>query len=379
MMKPHILVKSLLIFVVLLIGIWLYKSISITTTSENISHLQRFANKPFFLLKTFLAEEDVPVEVIDYYDADVLNPTFFKSLSTDTVVAFRHAEMQIAPELARSILSWVERGGVLVVSGLLHSEQETVHNNALIQQLLVRFIWPEDVAYDSTTVDINGYAAKLNLEWSYFFSDAVINKQEDFWSGTNYGTTLIQKSRGKGGITLMTDIDIWTNEQLAQEDNAIFAHHLMADADKVLLFNLGDKAHWLSTLFYDSPGTIWFTTLFIVALLWRKGMRFGSIQSPVEHTQSGFHLHLQASGNYQWRADEHQQLLTDFRRRLHQDIASRYALKSQQQLLLILPQLEEKTGLSGDTIKQILSPWQPTSEQEYVALIANLQKLRNLL
>lgn len=379
-MNPTSVARGLVLLLFVMLAIYIYMGLTITPVPANRSTLDSFSDRPYEVLKHYLATQDVELEVIQGYDPDKFTPEYFDGLSTDNAVAFRKAEVNIDTALADSIFNWVEAGGMLILSGLVYGETEQVPSNALFHQLGIRYVWPEVPGYGYTEFEIeNHYSIQLNLESGYVFSHENVDEGQDFWAGTGSGATIIQKPRGSGYITLMTEIEIWNNRQIDDADNVVIARFLLSDKDKLIIFGATDKPHWLTELSRITPGTLLFLGLLTFLGLWFCAIRFGSVQRIHARNVSAFILHLKASANYYWRIDKHQAYIESIRERIRQEICRKYSLRSSADIDAILPQLSEITNLSPDVINQALQDWQPSSESDYIHLVKQLQIIRNHL
>lgn len=366
------------LLLLMLVG-YIYQGISISKTYEPESQLNKFYDRPFAVLQHYLQTDNIELEVIQGYDPNRLSVAYFEQLDTNTIVVFRLAEVVISEELADSILNWVKRGGFLILSGLRYEETSQIPANQLFEKLAVRFEWPEQPSYLETQIELSHYHININLETEYSFASDFIDKDNDFWSGTSSGTTIVQKNLSEGYVTLMTDVEIWTNSQINEYDNVVFASFLFSDKDKVVIFGSSDQPHWLTSLFYLSPGFMIFLGLALVLGLWLWAIRFGAIQTPKTQNPSSFQLHLEASANYFWQQDKHYEQLTQIRKTIKQDIVSAFAIRDASQWQKVLPALAERVQLPPEIITHSLDEWQPATEKDYVALVKNLQQIRNHL
>lgn len=268
-------------------------------------------------------------------------------MDTIIITSARHSMSERRTEVLRQ---WVNEGGNLVVVGkMLYNEQTQSSNDSLLNsydiQVFEASIAPEDnenTDEESTEVEVTAdelselsftpesfgeslkkavekgsidcdaspllspiyttkeYAnAKANID-----SDNILTypdrDQLDLWSSDGYGLQLAKLAVGKGKLTVLTDMNLWTNSKLACFDNAYLLRRLIRPGKKTWLLFHEDMPS-LMTLLWQKNHTLVVSTLTLLAFwIWSQTLRFGPLTIVVNTVRRNFIEHIEASARYRW-------------------------------------------------------------------------------
>jgi len=189
-----------------------------------------------------------------------------------TVVLVDPASLEVFEDEA--LASFVHAGGTAVVGG--------VNTEPVIDQLLGGVDWAPggvetaDVVADAPEV---GEAVRIR-------ASAQGHWRLERWADVTVAVAggdvpiVVLGNLGAGRVVALADVSPFTNERLAEADNAALALAVVGDAERPVVFAEAAHGHGDSGLGLDDLPDGWATTviglaLVGVALLWSRGRRFG--------------------------------------------------------------------------------------------------------
>lgn len=132
------------------------------------------------------------------------------------------------------------------------------------------------------------------------------------YADNEFGSQLIQLSLGEGQITVLTDLSLWDNNHLLYLDHAWLLAWLTGD-DGVWFVRSVAMPPLLQWLWQRAP-ELFIALLLLVALwLWLRIPRQGPLQPVEEDRHHDYLQHLHASGYFQWRTEQQDNLLAALR------------------------------------------------------------------
>lgn len=190
---------------------------------------------------------------------------------------------------SQRLLDWVARGGHLII-GVRHKYQPGQGVDHLLDPLQVRSHRVESTATDPATITTGDAMPPLQVR---FQSELRLN--DEVWRQIRWS---------EGQVTLLTDIDLFDNERLADHDHADFLWRLVQRPER------GGEV-WLQyrTLVPSLAQLLWRHAwmplagliLTLLATLWTCGPRLGPLLVPRSGERRRLAEHLQASSRFLWR------------------------------------------------------------------------------
>lgn len=382
-------VKQVLLAVLaLLVGLFLYLNIEIVEVTDNTSVLDKLVDKRFLAMQTLLENRGIAAKQTQDYrilfgeQENALNPA-----ESDAIV-LSDSEVAISQQLSTTILSWVERGGYLVIATTSTGSEAGYRANSLLRELDIDVVWlddeqnpnienqdlmsPTEISTDSD------YAIKVSLEKSYRI--ALPENQEVYYhAGDELGYTFVQIERGLGLITLMTEVEIWNNHQIQDFDNVVLLTGMLSGIDTLYMMVPKERQHWFFLLFSFAPYFICIGGLLLFTFLWRKAVRFGATYHLPGKERVVFSQHIEAAGQYYWTHQQQYVLLDSVRAVILQALIRRWPTVAQSDLEKQIHLLSELSGWQPETVKELVFGHEPLNEGAFTKRIIGLQKLRNML
>ena len=296
-MIPRRIRLMLLILLALLIagGLawWLSQNLVKRSAEVYVGYGEAARSNPFYLAERLLTRLGAAAQSVRRLDElpDSLDPA-------DTLLAAIPTYALSAGE-AQRLLHWVSQGGHLII-GVQHPYQPGQGRDHLLNPLEVRSehtqTLPDD-PIERAESRVNPVAVQLGA--------TLPPLQVNFRSSLrlNDAPWLVVRW-GRGRVTLLTDIDLFANQRLADHDHADFLWALFQQHPPGGTF-------WLQyrTLTPSLAHLLWRhawmpllgLSLTLLALLWRSSRRLGPLLSPHAGEQRRLAEHLRASSRFLWR------------------------------------------------------------------------------
>ncbi|SCX62036.1 protein of unknown function [Pseudomonas sp. NFACC32-1] len=298
----------------------------------------------------------------------------------------------MTPREVDQLMNWTRAGGrLLFVAEALWDDSTGSSGDLLLDRVRLRQFLSEDLKEPAPELIKDRYPELTKLYLEDEEAPAYVGFDTDFhledphnlaqsWANSAQATHMMQLNHGQGSITVITDAELWKNDQIDQYDNAWLLWYLSADSDVTLLYNI-DHDSLLTLLLRYFPQALVALAALIALWLWHSAVRHGPLQPPAPKARRQLEEHVQASAVFHLRHNGRQHLL----RGLQQDVLRRarhrhpgfeqLAVAEQWQVLSRLTRQPTKA------ISQALSPRpkQRLSSAEFCRQVAHLQTLRNAL
>ncbi|MGN8275249.1 DUF4350 domain-containing protein [Pseudomonas sp. SMN5] len=384
--RAGLVVAAVIVALVGAFAIYLYsKAIPYQETVDHGPSPQAQAN-PYLAAEYFLRQQGINVE-----HANSLNvlPTLEPRQHSLLLLGERS---DMTPREVDQLLNWTRAGGRLVfVAEALWDDKTGSSGDLLLDRVRLRQLLSEDLKEPEPELIKEPYPelTKLYLEdeeapaYASFDTDFHLEDPHNLaqaWANSALSTHMMQLNLGLGSITVITDAELWKNEQIDQYDNAWLLWYLSADTDVTLLFNI-DHDNLLTLLLRYFPQALIALAALVALWFWHSAVRDGPVQQPAPKARRQLEEHLQASAGFHLRHNGREHLL----HALQQDVLRRarhlhpgfekLAVAEQWQVLARL------TRQPTRAISQALSPRpkQRMSSAEFCRQVAHLQTLRNAL
>ena len=368
------------------LAIYLYlKAVPYQETIEHGPSPEAQAN-PYLAAEQFLRQQGLNVEHAN--GLDVL-PTLEPHQRSLLLLGERS---NMTPRDVDQLMNWTRAGGrLLFVAEALWDDSTGSSGDLLLDRVRLRQLLSKDLQEPDPKLIKDPYPKLTKLYLEDEEAPAYIGFDTDFhledplnlaqaWANSAVATHLMQLNHGLGTITVLTDAELWKNDQIDQYDNAWLLWYLSADSDVTLLFNT-DHDNLLALLLRYFPQALVALLALVGLWLWRSAVRHGPLQQPAPKARRQLQEHLQASAAFQLRHDGQQHLLHS----LQQDVLRRARqLHPGFEQLVVAEQWQVLARLTRQptrTISQALSPRpaQRMSSTEFCRQVALLQTLRNAL
>lgn len=321
------------------LALWLSQNLVKRSVEVYAGDSEAAQRNPFYLAERLLTRLGATVHSIRRLDEwpDPPDPA-------DTLLVAMPTYALSAGE-AQRLLNWIAQGGHLII-GVQHPYEPGQGLDHLLNPLQVKSLQTESPMTDPVSVQLNEATPPLQMR---FRSSLRLNDAP--WQVVRWG---------RGQATLLTDIDLFANSRLAENDHADFLWALLQQnhAGGVFWLQYRKLTPSLAQLLWQHawmPLLGLFLTLW--AMLWRCSRRLGPLLIPHSSEQRRLAEHLQASSCFLWRHGAGPMLL---------QAARHYAQRRRDR---------RPPGLLPDTAMLEQSD-QPLNERELIHTLQTLQSLK---
>lgn len=301
----------------------------------------------------------------------------------------------MTPRQTDQLLEWANSGGhLLVVTDSLWDEETQKSGDLLLDRLQLQPFYEEDDEQEDPAQEPSKKAPPPNLTKlysaeesgpAYFGFDPRPHLKDprhlaQFTANSANATHLMQLNHGQGRITVVTDAELWRQNNIGDHDNAWLLWYLTRGTDVTLLFST-DHDNLLSLLIRHFPQALLAFAALLGLWVWQQAMRQGPLQHTAPTARRQLQEHLRASADFLLRRSGQGSLLralqTDILRRARRRHQGFEQLDSQQQWHV----LERLTRQPLCVISQALAPVSEKrlSSADFTQRVTTLQTLRNAL
>jgi hypothetical protein len=195
------------------------------------------------------------------------------------------------------------------------------------------------------------------------------------------GAHALSVAHGKGEVTILTDYDFMTNRSIGKADHADFFLALIGFAPGTTVWFIPrEEVPGIAALTWQHAWPVAVVlAIWLGALLWYAGWRFGPLQPAPETARRSIEEHLRANGEFLWRHGESiklwQSALDEVRRRMEHTLPHLQLKSAPEQLQL----LADKTGLGVARLQQAFYPQANPSANTFMHAISTLEHVRKHL
>jgi len=300
----------------------------------------------------------------------------------DTLI-IESTRVGLSAEKRQRIRDWISTGGHLIVLATeIYDDELGTSRDVFLDELGVRLY--ESYGYD-WDVDIDERLTKVTFsdtedlttiafDYGYYLQDD--SGDASFIGGNDYSDFFVQYDRDEGMITILTDMSIWKNYSIDDNDHAMFLYQLVGGAENVWFLYNTIQPSLLSVINDLIPMVvISFVVLMMIILFsvsWRKGMpRANDLRVQREIMQ-----HIEAAGEFSYRNDYGKVLLNQLMNSLELKLKKsihQYAIISDEEKLAKLARL------SSNSKTELAILWQQDEQTQdsfvkKVLLIKELKK-----
>ncbi|MGD8912909.1 MAG: DUF4350 domain-containing protein [Candidatus Thiodiazotropha sp.] len=273
-----------------------------------------------------------------------------------------------------SLLTWVERGGTLVVTPGSAIEGRVGH--PLLEQFSVivesdDFFETQDVG--SVILPWNEVALQIDFDASKGLS--VDSEDADFISPDDGFAHLLRFPWGEGSVIILSDNDFLTNHRIGDKDHALLLAYLAGDADRAWLLYDSQMPSLVSFTWHHAPYLLISLALLGIVAVRRLQYTTGPLLRPHMTRHRDLLEHLQASAEFAWRHNPSVGLLEAARKEVEKRWLTSHPVLQQMDQKARCDWLAKQTGLSAGSIDRALYSRQGDNTGQLIRITTNLQRL----
>lgn len=185
---------------------------------------------------------------------------------------------------------------------------------------------------------------------------------------------LLRFSLGSGAVTVLSDMDLFSNDLIGEYDHAYLFTRLVNTPGKVWIFYSADMPSLLALLWQRMPWLVLISVTLLLMAGWRMTLNSGPQLKPQYDARRNLLEHLDAAANYSWRVDKARQLVADNRTAVEHAWRRRHLQLNSMERRECCEWIGEKTGISASAVERTLYG-EITSEQDFIRATAVLQRL----
>lgn len=272
------------------------------------------------------------------------------------------------------LLTWVEQGGHLVASP--SGQQEAGRADPLLQKFGVSLLYldEEEEEFDRGALFLPSLNEGLEVDFDqqrWFEIDADFEGVSPVVSDSQF----LVFPWGEGLVTLVSDSEIFTNQQISKFDHARLMAHFAPERGRAWLLYSAQMPSLFTLVWQWFPYLVVTIVAMILLIVWRMSRSSGPKLTVEVTARRDLLEHLQASGEFAWRNDQKSGLLQGARHQVEKRWLSAHPVLQQLDQQARCDWIAKHTGLTSSAIYQTLYPNKGDSAQ----LIKNTVNLQRLL
>lgn len=320
----------------------------------------------------------------------------FEQLPSESkTVIWLSSRQEMTPRQVERVMQWVAAGGHLIIAAQGRFDQPTGKNGDPILDLLGIEKWntqafieqadTEDVSPATPHPELTELwlenedaPAYLKFDPDWHLHDG--HNRAHAWANSGQATHLLQLAHDDGVITVLSDAQLWHNDNLALFDHAWLLWYLTQDST-VSLIQRAPREGLGKVLSEHFATALVMLVLLAIALIWHAAPRVGPVQEAPPPARRRLTEYLHASASFRWRQGQAAQLLQSLQRDIQQRACmhhpgfDRLGVTDQWQILARL------SALPPSDISQAMrpAPDKTSNAQAFIRKVQQLQALRNRL
>ncbi|MES9850677.1 MAG: DUF4350 domain-containing protein [Candidatus Thiodiazotropha sp. L084R] len=280
----------------------------------------------------------------------------------------------LPPTSVDNLLTWVEQGGHLVASP--SDQHEEGRPDPLLQKFGVSL-----VSLDEDEEEFERGALLLPNQFEGLEVD--FDQQRWFEIDADFVgvSPLVSDSQfmvfpwGEGQVTLISDSEVFTNQQISEFDHARLMAHFAPERGRAWLLYSAQMPSLFSLIWRWVPYLVLTIVTLLLLTIWRMTQSSGPKLAVETTARRDLLEHLQASAEFAWRNDQKSGLLEGARHQVEKRWLSAHPVLIQLDQQARCDWIAKHTGLTSSAIYQTLYPNKGDSAQ----LIKNTVNLQRLL
>ncbi|MFC1664496.1 DUF4350 domain-containing protein [Pseudomonadota bacterium] len=316
-------------------------------------------------------------------------------LSTNDSIILINAYKMLNPSRANKILAWVEKGGHLIFSTDSRSRNSDSQQgdhllNAMGVELDQEFNRKISKFNYNPGIDCSNnykYMVTTKLDGvdqpvlvGFMSSGGLVDKRNDanVYLLDENRIKMLQKNYGKGLITVMTTMAMWTNEQIGCNDQAFLLWYLVNQGGQVWMLQNLSAPSLFELAWAQQPLTIVMLFSLLLLWIWRKSARFGPIKLVNSEGRRQIQEHLRAAGKFFWRHTETEVVVEELVEGIKLKVKNRYSLSNigDSEIAEIVCNI---TGIKRNLVDDVLEAKKHVSDSELITQVRLLKLIRETL
>lgn len=341
---------------------------------------------PLLAAERFLNRLDIATESISGRD-QLLKPPAEPGL----LLVYRLGS-SLPAEREQALLDWVRGGGHLLVAPQQAWDEETeTSGNSLLDRLGVQPVFQDsegdesDLEASDSAPDEGAVPALVRFRMPGVSGPMAVafNPQRQLFDRlghaqwaveTAQGSHLLQYALGRGNVTVMSDLQPFSNGSIGEHDHALLLALLAGEQRRVWLLYSSAMPSLPVLLWRHASGLVVSLSTLVLLLLWWLTRRSGPLRSGEQPPRRNLMEHLAAVGRYLWRIDRAVGTFRQSQLALEQAWQRRHPVLGGLQQRGRCEWIAKYAGLSPRAVEQALyGDYQ--GEQEFIRVTITQQRL----
>ena len=354
-------IKLLLTLLVMAALLWLYLTkMEWVERTETKSYSKAARENPLLASTLLVKSFGYPSEKMNSVLPHALN-----AIDTDEVIWVLQADAISEGSTLEELAQWTKNGGHLMLGILppVTPQLKTALSNFSVS------VTDDTLAEKSSVVTLrpNNAIDAITIE---FFAGADISTASDYIQGIKQiaendkeerAFVVLQKTYGKGVLTVLSDAGMFNNRRLKEYDNGALLLHLLAShPGKNINYFIEERftPGLLETLWRNFPITVIGLCVSLAASVFYAGARLGPIREEQAPGRTNLISHLRARGHFWRRRRQLAPLTNPVKHAALRKIRQNYRIPSNSIEALpnhVIKDIAESTGASERNVKRVLS------------------------
>lgn len=356
---------------------WFYTHFDKVINEVDRGAIKEARANPFYAAEKFL--ETVGKKAESQRNYSILD----ENLQPYDTLIIESSRVGLSEDKRQRIKDWISSGGHLVALATeMYDYDLGTSRDIFLDELGLRLYENYDYGWNyetdshltRVTFTDTDVATTISFGNQYYLQDD--SGEATFIGGNEYSDLFAQYKLDDGMITIVTDMDIWKNYSIDEHDHAMFLYQLVGGAENVWFLYNTVQPSLLSVISDLIPMVIISFVILILVILFSASWRKGTPKSDELRIQREIMQHIEAAGEFSYRNDEGQTLLSEIMKSLESKLKKsiyQYSRISDEEKIAKLSQL------SGKSKNELLVLWQDEEQNQdsfirKVLLIKELQK-----
>lgn len=196
-----------------------------------------------------------------------------------------------------------------------------------------------------------------------------------YWASNKAGTQFMQFEVGQGILTVLSDSEIWTSENIGKQDHAYLLSILASGKENLTILYGMQMPSLLTLIGRNAPELLIASALSLLMWLIYNARRFGPIQQENLNPRRSLDEHIQACSKLLWYSDRSQNMIANLRESIYRHLRLSYpefsGLEQQQQT----EWLSHKCQMSEEQIEQAMSANNYTNQDDFYKTVRLAQRI----
>lgn len=358
---------------------------------QRVTEEQRVDSSPEAIRNRFLAAERFLQQL--EYDAESFRARDLVSTlpPPGDALLVRRMPPQMSDQQIDTLDNWIEAGGVLILTSE-YFYQDDGDSDPFLQYLGVRMLPSEDQQpqadflehSDSNASEPSRYlpvslalAREAEPVTVSFRKDRFL-EDGDQWAAERFDSALgahyLKYTFGRGRVIVLSDLDLFSNDRIKEDDNAFLLSHLVAGSRKVWLQYSIDALPLPQLLWQKIPFILCALVALLMLMGWRLFLYTGPRLKLQNQQRRNLLEHIDATAHYAWRIDRGYSLFENNRKALELAWRKRHPTLNPMDNRQRAEWIGEKTGMVATAVERSLYH-EIAKDQDFIKATLVLQQL----